>query len=266
MSTAIRPGTSPRAIRSRGRYAANLALILENTTGGAAYVDEVDLYEVLPDGELGPQLLRDARFNSHLSFDLRRGAAVDTILEQANARDLAFKLVISEKNEYLLSHLGQDGLPDPIGGDFNRGDGSPTHRLHKYYWRHLFARFGAFRSALLGSWSTVSAGPGEHFQLAAALAMQAAADGNPHLASTSTWATLAEEAWNDPGSAPIGFAVFTPMCAAPAGSRRRKSWLATRRASSAEYDRAAQAAGFGKPVVWGEIGIDGTGAQTSKIR
>ncbi|HEX9439449.1 MAG TPA: PKD domain-containing protein, partial [Roseiflexaceae bacterium] len=71
----------------------NLAIILENTTGGAAYIDEVDLYEVLQGGALGPQLLRNARFNSHLTFDPRRAAAIDTILAEADARGLAFKLV-----------------------------------------------------------------------------------------------------------------------------------------------------------------------------
>ena len=39
-------------------------------------------------------------------------------------------------------------------------------------------------------------------------AKAAAADGNPHLVTTSTWATLAEKAWKNPASAPIDFANF----------------------------------------------------------
>jgi hypothetical protein len=238
----------------------NLAVILENASAGAAYVDEIDLYELLPGGALGPQLLRNARLNSHLAFDLRRGAAIDLILGEAARRELAFKLVISEKNEYLLNHLGSDGLPDPSGGEFDRGAGTPTARLHEYYWRHLFARFGAYRS--VHSWELVNEAapaPGDHFRLAAALATAAAADGNPHMASTSTWATLAEEAWNDPASAPLAYADFHAYV-------RGTGWITPQEELAndsarffAEYDRAARAAGFGKPVVWGEQGIDAAG-------
>jgi hypothetical protein len=238
----------------------NLAVILENASAGAAYVDEVDLYELLPGGALGPQLLRNARLNAHLAFDLRRGAAIDLILDEAARRGLALKLVISEKNEYLLNHFGPDGLPNPDGGDFNRGAGAPTARLHQYYWRHLFARFGAYRS--VHSWELVNEAapnPGDHFRLAAALAAAAAADGNPHMASTSTWATLAEQAWKDPDSAPIAYADFHAYV-------RGTGWITPQEELAndsarffAEYDRAALAAGFGKPVVWGEQGIDAAG-------
>ena len=82
---------------AEGNFAPNVTLILENTTGGAAYVDEVALYEVLPDGSLGSQLLRSPRFNAHLTFDPRRGAGIDAVLREASERGMAFKLVISEK-------------------------------------------------------------------------------------------------------------------------------------------------------------------------
>jgi hypothetical protein len=238
----------------------NLAVILENASAGAAYVDEIDLYELLPGGALGPQLLRNARLNGHLAFDLRRGASADLILAEAARRGLAFKLVISEKNEYLLNHLGPDGLPDANGGDFDRGAGTPTARLHAYYWRHLFARFGAYRS--VHSWELVNEAapaPGDHFRLAAALAVAAAADGDPHMASTSTWATLAEQAWKDPASAPIAYADFHAYV-------RGTGWITPQEELAndsarffAEYDRAVRAAGLGKPVVWGEQGIDAAG-------
>jgi hypothetical protein len=238
----------------------NLAVILENAGAGAAYVDEIDLYELLQGGALGPQLLRNARLNAHLAFDPRRGAAIDLILAEAARRGLAFKLVIGEKNEYLLNHLGPDGLPNSLGGDFNRGGGAPTARLHEYYWRHLFARFGAYRS--VHSWELVNEAapePGDHFRLAAALAAAAAADGDPHMASTSTWATLAEQAWKDPSSAPIAYADFHAYV-------RGTGWITPQEELAndsarffAEYDRAVHAAGFGKPVVWGEQGIDVAG-------
>jgi hypothetical protein len=236
----------------------NIVLVLENTTGGAAYVDEVALQEVLAGGAPGPQLLRGAQFNSHLAFDAVRSAGLDAILAEASARGLYFKLVISEKNEYLLNHLGPDGLPEPNGGEFDGAASTPVRWLHEAYWRYLFARFGAYRS--VHSWELVNEaapGPGEHFQLAAALAQRAAADGNPHLASTSTWATLAEAAWKYPDSAPIAYTDFHAYVRAT-GWIEPKDQLANDSARFfAEYDRAARAAGFNKPVVWGEMGIDG---------
>lgn len=236
----------------------NLAVILENVSGGRAYVDEVALEEVLGGGAYGPNLLRSPRANSHLTFDPRRGAGLEHILRSAQDRGFYFKIVISEKQEYLLNHLAPTGLPDPKGGHFNRGAGSPTRRLHEYYWRHLSARFGAFRS--VHSWELVNEeapGPGEHFELTAAAAQQADADGNPHLVSISTWASLATNAWLAPASAPIHYADFHCYV-------RGTGWIQPKDALAhdsarffAEYDRAASAAGFGKPVVWGEMGIDG---------
>jgi hypothetical protein len=242
---------------AQGDFMPNLALILENTTTGATYVDEVDAYEVLPGGALGPQLLRGARFNSHLVFDPRRGSGVDAILAEAATRGLYFKLVISEKNEYLLNHLGPDSLPDPRGGQFDGGAGTPNRRLHEYYWRYLFARFGAFRS--IHSWelaNEAAPSPGAHFELAGLLAQQAARDGNPHLATTSTWATLADDAWKDPASAAIAYTDFHAYVRTT-GWIEPKDELADDTARMfGEYDQAARAAGFGKPVIWGEVGID----------
>ena len=242
---------------------ANVSLILENTTAGAAYVDEVALYETLTDGaageeQLGPQLLRSPRFNAHLTFDSRRGAGMDAILTEAAQRGLYLKMVISEKQEYLLDHLAPDGLPDRNGGHFDGEEGTPSRRLHEYYWRHLFARFGAFRS--VHSWELVNEadpGSGSHFRLAAALAVRAAEDGNPHPATTSTWATLTEAQWKDVHSAAIGYVDFHAYVRGT-GWIEPKAELADDSARFfAEYDSTALAAGFGKPVVWGEQGIDG---------
>ncbi len=235
----------------------NLAVILENTTGGRAFVDEIALHEVLSGGQLGPQLLQTPRFNSHVTYDPRRSAGLDHVFAAANRTGVTFRLVISEKQEFLLNHLGADGLIDPNPGNFNNGPGSPTWRLHEYYWRYLFARYGAYRS--LHSWELVNEeapGPTPHFRLAANLATLAAQDGNPHPATTSTWATFAEEAWRAPFSAPISNVDFHAYV--------RAGWIEPREELAndsarffAEYDRASLAMRWGKPATWGEQGING---------
>jgi hypothetical protein len=236
----------------------NLALILENATGGTAYVDEIALHEVLASGTLGPQLLRSPKVNSHLTFDPRRAAGIEAILEAATRHGMAFKLNLSEKQEELLNRFGSDGLPDPLGGNFNRGPSTPSHRLHEYYWHHLFARFGASRA--VHSWELVNEeDPNnlEHFRLAADLARVAGEDGNPHPASTSTWSSFATNSWENPVSAPIAYADFHAYVRST-GELQPKEELANDSARFFhDYDLAALAQGYGKPVVWGEMGIDG---------
>lgn len=236
----------------------NLAAILENATGGAAYLDEIAVHELLAGGALGPQLLRSPRANSHLTFDPRRGEGLDHALAAAEAADAQFRLVVSEKQEWLLDHLGLDGLPAPNGSSFHGASGTPSRQLHEAYWRHLFARFGASRA--VHSWEYVNEAPpgdGNHFALASHLASRAAADANPHPASLSTWATLGTTAWQAPANAALDHTDFHCYV-------NGTGWLEPKSALAAdsarffhEYDLAALAAGFGKPVVWGEMGIDG---------
>ncbi|HEY4690049.1 MAG TPA: hypothetical protein VIK33_12110, partial [Anaerolineae bacterium] len=237
----------------------NLALILENTTGGAAYVDQIGVYEVLSGGTLGPQLLRNSHFNPYMTFDQRRSAGMDAIFSEADTRGLYFKLNISEKQDFILNAFGPDGLPDKLGGNFNNGEGTPTWQLHESYWRYLLARFGAYRS--IHSWELVNEeapGFGAHFRLTAALATQAAADGNPHLATTSTWATLAESAWKHPESAPISYTDFHAYVRGTGWNEPTEELANDSARFFNEYDLDARAAGFNKPVVWGEQGIDST--------
>ncbi|MCX7964526.1 MAG: PKD domain-containing protein [Candidatus Sumerlaea chitinivorans] len=238
-------------------YLANIVIALENTTGGAAYIDECSLREVLSNGSVGPELLRRPRANMHLDFDERRAAGIDAALRLAHVSGKHFKLVISEKNDHLLNRIGPDGLPDPNGGRFNQLSG-PLNVLHRNYWRYLFARYGAYRS--VHSWELVNEeapGPTDHFRFAAQFALAAANDGNPHLASTSTWATLAEDAWKWPPSAPLSYVDF--HCYVNNTGWIEPKLQLTRDSARffSEYDQAAFAAAFGKPVVWGEMGIDG---------
>jgi hypothetical protein len=236
----------------------NLALILENTSGGTAWVDEVALHSVLPGGDLGPQLLRGPRANLHLEFDPKRAAGLEAVLAAAEAQDKQLRLVIAEKQEWLLDRLGPQGLPAVNGGQFFAGKGTPGRWLHESYWRHLFARFGASRA--VHSWELVNEaapGPGPQFALANRLAELARADGNPHPGSISTWASLAANAWNHPDYPALDHADFHAYV-------RNTGWLGptgelandTARLFH-EYDLAARAALPGKPVVWGELGIDG---------
>ncbi len=243
---------------AQGDLLPNLALILENSVQGIAWVDEVALHEVLADRTLGPQLLRAPRANSHLEFDQRRAAGLEAVLSAAEASDKQLRLVIAEKQEWLMNRLGPRGLPVPLGGQFFAAAGTPGRWLHESYWRHLFARFGASRA--VHSWELVNEappGPGAHFALANRLAELARADGNPHPGSISTWATLATDAWTHPDYPALDHADFHAYV-------RNTGWLApiSELANDSarlfhQYDLAARAALPGRPIIWGEMGIDG---------
>ena len=235
-----------------------LCMILENTTGGTAYVDEITVREDLGGGNYGPNLVFDPKLNSYMEFDPRHGYGMDVVLQEAQSYNMSFKLVIEEKQEYLANHWSPSGLPDIGGGDFNRETGA-GRELHGYYWRHLMARYGSYRSVAIWEFVNEEApGPGAHFRLTSALAQAAAADGNPHLANTSTWGTLAVSAWNDAGSSAIPVADFHCYV-------RGTGWITpvdTLADDSApffhSYDLAAWTSGVNKPWIWGEQGIDGT--------
>lgn len=236
----------------------NLAMILENATGGAGYVDEVSVREILPDNLLGPELLRGPRANAHLSFDARRGEGLEFALAAAQAQQVYLRLVIAEKQDWVINHLGPAGTPAPNGEQFYAAPGTAGSFLHESYWRHLFARYGAFRS--VHSWELVNEaapGDGPHFALTARLAELARADGNPHPASISTWATLPPDTWNNPDYAAIDHADFHAYV-------RNTGWLEPREELANDsarffhaYDVDARSRVPSMPIIWGEQGIDG---------
>ena len=231
---------------------------------GTGYVDECALHEVLADGSLGPQLLRSPKFCSVYTMDPRRSAGMDAIFSEAAAKNIHFKLVISERREEILNRIDANGNPYPqwdefemLNDNFFAGPNTMVRSLHEYYWRYMFARFGASRA--IHSWelcNEASPASDKHFDLAGHLAKKASADGNPHPSTTSTWSGLAEDKWKSVISSCISHTDFHCYV-------RGTGWIGPEdelaRDSARffiEYDNNVKATGFGKPVVWGEMGID----------
>ena len=244
-----------------------VTITLENATAGSAWIDEIGIHEVLPDGSLGPNVLYDPKFNSHLCFEDLHAFSLESVLAQAQQQGIAFKLVISEKGEYLMNHLSNQGLPLPAGGNFYGSVGSPNQWLHEAYWRYLFARYGASRA--VHSWELVNEDDpnnNRNYAMAARISQLSAADGNPHLGNSSTWAGLNENKWKDPAFAAISYADFHAYVRGTGFENRfsppgNENVLANDSALFfSEYDRFVLSQSIGKPVVWGEMGIDGSGS------
>ena len=245
-----------------GNFAPNICICFEGS--GDGYVDECAVHEVLAGGGLGPNLARSAKFNAHLHYDQQRAAAMEAVFAAAQERGMAFRLVIGERNEEILNRIRPNGEPDPSWDEFDMfchnylaQEGTYVRRIHEYYWRHLSARFGGFRS--IHSWELINEGSHEtdwHMSLAAHLARKAQDDGNPHMGSTSIWADLQINSWKDPVSVPIHHTDF--HCYVPG-----TDWLqpsSDRYNDTArcfyDYENEVRRADFGKPTVWGECGIN----------
>jgi hypothetical protein len=246
------------------KVARNLVIALENVTGGRAFVDECAVHEVLADGSLGPAVNGLPKFAGHLHFNPRRGAAMDVIYREAQARGLYLRMVTNEKQEWSLNHLAPSGLRDPHGGHFNEyGDDAPTVRLHEWHGRHLAARFGAFRSLHGIEFVNEEApGPTAHFHLTDRLARWWEAQANPKPVSSSTWFGLAEDAWKAPFATHIHATDFHGYTV---GNWLRPDGDPAVLFDSANYYREFSESwygkGFGKPGHWGECSLFDTNYQ-----
>lgn len=137
---------------SSSSYLGNLGLILENTTGGQAYIDEISIREVLSGDLLGPELNRRSRMNYHKYFCDLTSWQHDYMLERARELNLYFRIAITERNDIVLKRLGHAGFMEPDGSpkNFNAPPGTACWTYQTYWWRYVTARWGAYRN--LHSW------------------------------------------------------------------------------------------------------------------
>ena len=135
-----------------GNYLGYLGFILENTTGGKAYLDEISIREVLPDDELGPELNRRPRMNYHKYFCHLTSFQFDDLIERSRQQSLYYRIVVTERNDWIWTRLGSGGFMENIASrdNFNAQPSTASYTYQTYWWRYLTARWGAYRS--LHSW------------------------------------------------------------------------------------------------------------------
>ena len=101
----------------------NFYLIVENTTGGNVYVDEVSLREWRAGAPAGPEVLRKNRFAYHLYFDQQPSWLWDHPFQRAEQGEVTIRPVVLEKNDWIANHLDASG--NPVGSYYdldNRGE------------------------------------------------------------------------------------------------------------------------------------------------
>jgi hypothetical protein len=196
------------------RFLGNLYLILENTTAGEAFIDEVSLREVEGTVPVGPEILRKNRFAYHLYFDQQPSWQWDHLLERAAQSGVYVRPVILEKNDWIANHVDEYG--NTVGAyyelnnnRFYAGPDWPVRRLHEYWWRYLIARWGY--STAVHSWELLNEGDpfnSNHYGQANAFGRYVHAhDPQGHLVTTSNWHSFPLlEFWANPDYADVDYA------------------------------------------------------------
>ncbi len=186
-------------------YLPYLYLSLDNidySAGTLAYIDTVEIREDLGGGQYGPNLVPKPRMDQHYYMDQRKSYTFDKVLELAEQYGIFFKLVVLEKNDWILDHIDHNGqMVAAASNDYFYGDYrnmTKNRWLQQAWWRYCQARWGY--SPNIHSWElTNEADPvnSRHFAQTDEFAIYMHQfTPNDHLASTSFW-LLYDSTFND---------------------------------------------------------------------
>ncbi len=180
----------------------DLNLFLDNVTAGQVFIDELSIREILGDGSLGPEFVRQSRADMHTYVDQRPMAYFDRQVDSGAQNGVYFKYVVHDKNDWIQNHLSSVGGVFVSSGDgYYQPENTKATWLQKQWWRYLVARLGY--SVAVHSWELNNEGfpdngsgtHARHTQLFAKWMHDM--DAHPHLATTSFWSGWEPTFWGD---------------------------------------------------------------------
>ena len=185
----------------------NFFLYLDNVTAGKVYIDEFSLKEILPNGSLGGEVIRNSKADQHTYVEQRPAAYLDWQIEQAEKNDIFLKLVVHDKNDWIQNHLKTTGeFVLPKGDGYYQPENTKARWLMRQWYRYLVARWGY--STAIHSWELNNEGhpgtedydPGPagiaHYQTAEEFGKYLhQIDAHPHLTTTSFWCCWRPTFW-----------------------------------------------------------------------
>lgn len=197
--------TTPASVGS------DISLYLDNVTSGNVYIDRFSIKEVLPDGSLGGELIRNPVADIHTYVDPRAAAFFDWQVEQGEQNGVFFKYVVHDKNDWIQNHLLVNGQWTGQGNGYYQPENTKARWLLRQWYRYLAARWGY--STAIHSWELNNEGPpnadppgsgtAPHWVTAQAFAKYMHdIDAHPHLATTSFWCCWRPEFWGNKNSFP----------------------------------------------------------------
>ncbi len=174
-----------------------LAVGLNNDS--TVYIDRVHIGELDANGDVGPNVVFKGWLDYHRYVDQLAAAQMDRVIEMAEDSGIYLKLVVSDKEDRILTRIRSDGKYDDSlsvnGGSgwdrFHSEEGRKSRKLQEYYWRYLAARWGY--SQAIHSWELLNEGDPNrqsHYNHAAHFAKAMHTFDPNHLATTSFWSGL----------------------------------------------------------------------------
>lgn len=180
----------------------DFSIFLSNSTAGEVFIDEFSVREVLANGSLGPEQIRNPRADSHTYVEQRPMAFFDDQAVQGEANQAFNRYVVHDKNDRLINALNDtSGLFVQSGSGYYQPENSKATWIQKQWWRYLVARLG-YSTSIFG-WELNNEGPPDdgsgsharHTQLFAKWMHDL--DAHPHLANTSFWCCWEPTFWGD---------------------------------------------------------------------
>jgi hypothetical protein len=149
-------------------FISQLYLAIENASSGNVFVDYVWLEEDFGTGQFGPNLFYKPWMSFHQYIDQRNAFAFDEALSLAEQYEVFLKLVVMEKQDYVLNIHEFDGSLSPylpgenpqllFYGNGRESTGKTKVRwLEEAWWQYLQARWGY--SPNIHSWELLNEGP-----------------------------------------------------------------------------------------------------------
>lgn len=259
-------------------------LAIENATAGDVLVDRVWVEAELGSGQFGPNVIDKPWMAQHQYFAQRSSYQFDRVLAAAEEEGIYLKIVILDKQDYLLNIFQPDGKlaqkqPHELDwklfwGNGREEDGKTKVRwLQETWWRYLQARWGY--SPNIHSWELINEGDPEdplHYLLADEMGKyfstrfippdQIAAHPNRHLATTSFWTGFPQQFWANADYANIDYADIHHYAQEDTVQALTDVYTTADFYDSALFSQklgqaygARQANGAGKPLMRGETGF-----------
>ena len=176
-----------------------ISLYLDNVTGGEVFIDQFSIKEILPDNQLGEELIINSKSDLHTYASSKPAKYFDDLIEQGEQNQVYFKFVVQDKRDWINNHLTQYGYFHPNGDGYFQSENTKSRWLLEQWWRYLAARWGY--STAIHSWELINEGPPgdpHHYQMAEEFArFMHETDAHPHLATTSFWSGWEVDFWGN---------------------------------------------------------------------
>lgn len=241
---------------STGTTDTHLSIYLENITGGEAFIDELSIREVLADGSLGPEIIRNPKADMHKYVEQRPAQLVDDMIATGKANGIFYKFVVQDKNDWIPNHLDSlTGAFVNAGGGYYQVNGTKSRWLQEQWWRYVSARWGY--STNVHSWELNNEGPPDDGTGFHAIATQDFAkffkqnNADPQMATTSLWCCWRPTFWGNKTKFPdIAYADIHEYTNGDVIERDAVAW-------SLKWSNESAKDKVGMPVMRGETGFNG---------